>query len=194
MSLAPRGSCSTLRKCTDRAVPHISARVLAQWHILPLTRPQRRPHTQVLDKETVKMVVDELEDVEVLFKDGKRVEEAARKTNVWLDDEDMEHLVPRPPIVTVMGHVDHGKVSRARIHTHNLRPGLTRLRLDPRILRLTPLHPFSERVVCHIRPESIRFPFQDLHASPDQFSWSPETGPFITAALPAPSPLNRHSV
>ena len=56
------------------------------------------------------MVVDEFEDVEVLFKDETRVEDAARKTNDWVDEEDTGLLVPRPPVVTVMGHVDHGKV------------------------------------------------------------------------------------
>lgn len=65
---------------------------------------------QVLDKATVKMVAEEFE-VEVLDKEEQGVDLMARKTVDYLEDEDLEFLQPRAPIVTVMGHVDHGKVS-----------------------------------------------------------------------------------
>ncbi len=64
---------------------------------------------QVLDKDTVKLVAAEFE-VEVLDKEEAGVDTMARKTVDYLQDEDAELLQPRAPIVTVMGHVDHGKV------------------------------------------------------------------------------------
>ncbi len=65
--------------------------------------------SQVLDKDTVKLVAAEFE-VEVLDKEEAGVDTMARKTVDYLQDEDAELLQPRAPIVTVMGHVDHGKV------------------------------------------------------------------------------------
>ena len=66
---------------------------------------------QVLDFETVQIAAEEFE-VEVLEKEEARLDDMARKTIDYMDDEDLEFLQARPPVVVVMGHVDHGKVSR----------------------------------------------------------------------------------
>jgi translation initiation factor IF-2 len=62
---------------------------------------------QTLDVPTARMVAEEL---------GCEVEEVeadalARKVTEMIDIEDIENLVRRPPVVTIMGHVDHGKTT-----------------------------------------------------------------------------------
>ncbi|WP_269623650.1 translation initiation factor IF-2 [Prochlorococcus marinus] len=63
--------------------------------------------TQSLDLATIETVAEEF-GVPVLQDD---VEEAAKKTGEMIEEGDLKHLIRRPPVVTVMGHVDHGKTS-----------------------------------------------------------------------------------
>lgn len=63
--------------------------------------------TQTLDVATATMVAQEL-GVEV--ETGQR-EAEAKKITEMLDAGDLEKLQRRPPVVTIMGHVDHGKTT-----------------------------------------------------------------------------------
>ncbi|MFM8259516.1 MAG: translation initiation factor IF-2, partial [Vulcanococcus sp.] len=63
--------------------------------------------TQTLDLPAIETVSEEF-GVPVLEDDK---EEAAAKTVEMIEASDLAHLIRRPPVVTVMGHVDHGKTS-----------------------------------------------------------------------------------
>ena len=63
--------------------------------------------TQSLDLTTIETVAEEF-GVPVLQDD---VEEAATKIVDMIEKTDIDSLITRPPVVTVMGHVDHGKTS-----------------------------------------------------------------------------------
>jgi translation initiation factor IF-2 len=63
--------------------------------------------TQTLDLQTATMVAQEFGvEVETAEKQAE-----ARKTIEMLDANDLENLQRRPPVVTIMGHVDHGKTT-----------------------------------------------------------------------------------
>jgi translation initiation factor IF-2 len=62
---------------------------------------------QTLDIETAKMVAEEF-DVVV---ETSAAESEAKKVTEMIDAEDLESLQRRPPVVTIMGHVDHGKTT-----------------------------------------------------------------------------------
>lgn len=61
---------------------------------------------QVLDQDTAMLIVDELGHVAKPEKKGNEEDNLAREL-----EADTSTPVPRPPIVVVMGHVDHGKTS-----------------------------------------------------------------------------------
>jgi translation initiation factor IF-2 len=63
--------------------------------------------TQTLDVETARLVAEELgTTVEIAT-----AQSAATKNTEMLDAHDLENRQHRPPVVTIMGHVDHGKTT-----------------------------------------------------------------------------------
>ncbi|BAZ53120.1 translation initiation factor IF-2 [Nostoc sp. NIES-4103] len=63
--------------------------------------------TQNLDIPTITLVAKELEvEVETAEREAE-----ARKVTEMIDVADLENLHRRPPVVTIMGHVDHGKTT-----------------------------------------------------------------------------------
>ncbi|MEM9449743.1 MAG: translation initiation factor IF-2 [Cyanobacteria bacterium P01_E01_bin.6] len=62
---------------------------------------------QILDVPTATMVAEEFD----VIVEAAEAEAEAKKTTDMLEASDLDKLLRRPPVVTIMGHVDHGKTT-----------------------------------------------------------------------------------